>query len=116
MLTSRGFWQNHLGMAPISAPARETGNGAVGACSATSSGALATVARTPKVGRFAPIFVPSFTCGEGWARHPIEIILNLPIPRRNSYGFWTNAKLSSEAGVGFVRVDLRSPLQMSPTE
>ena len=40
----------------------------------------------------------------------------LAIPRRNSYGFWTNAKLSSEPSVGFVRVDLRLPLQMSPTE
>lgn len=38
------------------------------------------------------------------------------IPRQNSYGFWTNAKLSSEPGVGFVRVDLRSPLQMIPTK
>jgi hypothetical protein len=39
------------------------------------------------------------------------------ILRRNSYGFWTNAaKLSGEPGVGFVRVDLRSPLQMSLTK
>jgi len=54
MLTSPGFWQNYLGMPAISAPAGETGNGAVAARGAISS----TPETTASFAQASPYFHP----------------------------------------------------------